>query len=103
MTEHFILDYIPRRMKQLEYNKWEIRYRDLMLIGQSSMTIAAYNELWFIVDDPQGITVESDYGIYDTTGGYVFENSHQHKGEIVVANPDTDNRKVKFIQVTIVN
>lgn len=91
-------------MKQLEYQKWDLRYRDLMLQAQTNLPVAAFNQLWFIVDDPQGIVVESDYGIYDTaSGGFVFENSHIHKGEMLISNPETVARKIKFIQVTIIN
>ena len=71
--------------------------------SEDSMTIPAYNELWFIVDDPQGLEVISDYGIYDSTGEYLFDNSHQHTGEIVITNRTGDNKRIKFIQVIIVN
>jgi hypothetical protein len=106
MTEQFILGYIPNRIKQLGYNQYHIRYRSLTLEDHSSLRIQAYNELFFIIDDPEGVIVESDYGVYDTTSNQVlpiYENTLQHRGEIVISNPAAGNRKIKFIQVIIVN
>jgi hypothetical protein len=103
MTEVFILDFIPKRMKQLGYQNWHTRYRELTVLGTSKVSITAYNELWFIVDHPVGLIIDSDYGIYDSTGESSNENMHQHKGEITIENPESTPRKIIFIQVIIVN
>ena len=103
MTERFILDYIPIRIKQLAYKNYHIRYRDLGILAESKVLIPAFNELWFVVDEPAGISIESDYGLYDSTGEYIFENTHQHRGEITLSNPGNTNRRIRFIQVIIVN
>jgi hypothetical protein len=106
MTEQFILAYIPGRIKQLGYSQYHIRYRSLTLEHHSSISIQAYNELFFIIDDPEGLIVESDYGVYDTTANQaspISENTLQHRGEIIISNPAAGNRKIKFIQVIIVN
>ncbi|MDB5274471.1 MAG: hypothetical protein JWO58_2838 [Chitinophagaceae bacterium] len=104
MTESFILQLIPMRMTQLGYKKYHIRYRDIAVLPNSRIIIPAYNELWFIIDDPAGIRVESGYGVYDTTGELnSFDNNHQHRGEILILNQDTDIRRIKFVQAIIVN
>jgi hypothetical protein len=103
MSEEFILNHIPERVKQLGFRNYHIRYRDLTIKAGAIQRIPAYTELWFITDDPSGLIVESDYGIYDTTGVYLSDNSHEHKGEIVIENPGGDNKRIKFIQVIIIN
>lgn len=103
MSEEFILQYIPERVRQLGYRKYHLRYRDVTILPLASQTFRAYNELWLIVDDPPGLVVESDYGIYDSTGDYISDNTHEHKGEINITNPDGENKRIKFIQVIIVN
>ena len=104
MTESFILSFIPERMKQLGYRKYHIRYRDIAVLPNSNVIVPAYNELWFAIDDPVGIRIESGYGVYDTTGSdTLFENKHEHRGEILITNPDTGLRRIKFIQAIIVN
>src|SRR4051812_8619221 len=104
MTEQFIRDYIPERIKQLGFTKYHVRYRDIGVFGQTTMTIEAYNELYFIVDLPPNMSVESDYGLYTTMSSMDWtENIHQHRGEIVITNENEMNKRIKFIQVIIVN
>jgi hypothetical protein len=103
MTEQLIMQFIPHRVKQLGFTDYHLRYRDVLIGQGSSVIIPAYNGLYFIVDDPPQLVVESEYGIYDSTDSPVEENVHQHRGEIIVQNKGTRNRRIKFIQVIIVN
>jgi len=103
MTEQFIIDYIPKRIAQLGFSKYHIRYRDVS-VQPGSIVIPAFNELFFIVDDPQNIIVESDYGMYDSfTAPPLESNEHEHRGEIYITNPSAAVSRIKFIQVIIVN
>jgi hypothetical protein len=103
MTEEFIMGYIPKRLKQLGYETYHIRHRDYSVQAGSSFTIDAYNELYFIIGSPDDLTIDSDYGMYDSTGSFTGENMHQHKGFITITNPTDSNKRVEFIQVIIVN
>jgi len=103
MTESYILHYTPIRIRELGFEAHRIRYRDLVIEGDSKLIIPAYNELYFIVDDPPGLIIESAYGMYDSTEDPLADNVHEHRGEIVITNPGTGSRKIKFIQVIIVN
>ncbi len=97
-----ILGYLPHRIKQLGFSQYNIRYRDFLVAAETTKELSAYNELYFIVDSPQDLKVESDYGIYDTTGEYVSENTHQHRGAVKITNPTDTARKIEFIQVIII-
>jgi hypothetical protein len=103
MTEQFIIQYAPIRIKQLGYSKYHLRPRDLIIAAGESVKIPAYNELFFIVDEPPGLVVESDYGMYDSTDNQIPESIHVHKGEIKISNPGIEKRRIKFIQAIIVN
>jgi hypothetical protein len=103
MSELFILDYVPLRLQQLGYTKYHLRPRDLVIDAGSKVELPAYNELFFIVDEPPGIVVESDYGMYDSSDDPLPESIHIHKGEIRISNPGIEKRRIKFIQVIIVN
>jgi hypothetical protein len=103
MTEQFILEYAPVRIRQLGFTKYYLRPRDLILAAGESLKIPAYNELFFIVDEPPGIIVESDYGMYDSTDNLIPESIHVHRGEILINNPGIEKRRIKFIQAIIVN
>ena len=103
MTEAYIHQIIPQRIKELDYTRYHERLRDFVIAPESELKITAYNELFFIVDDPRGLIVDSDYGMYDSTDDPLQENVHQHRGEIVIQNPGTEIRRIKFIQVIIVS
>lgn len=103
MTESFILDYIPNRMKQLEFQKWHIQYRDLAVNPEETLQIKAYNEIWFIVSNPTGFIVESDYGIFDGTQVATHEYAHEHRGLVMVRNTTKEKLRITFIQTIIVN
>ena len=103
MTESYIHQIIPQRIKELDFTRFHERHRDFVVEEGTTISLSAYNELYFIVDDPHGIVVESDYGLYDSTDDPLPENVHEHRGEIVIRNPGAGRRRVKFIQVIIVN
>lgn len=103
MTESFILDYIPKRMKQLGYDKWHIRYRDLGLWPEIEVALPAYNEIWFMVGAPTDFYIESDYGIYDGSQVAQHEYSHEHRGNILIRNTSKTKLRIIFIQTIIIN
>lgn len=103
MTESFILDYIPKRMNQLDCQKWHVQYRDLALKALSKIEIPAFNELWFLVGEPIGIWIDSDYGVYDGSQINTHENAHEHRGLIIIENKSDQDMRIKFIQTIIVN
>jgi hypothetical protein len=103
MTEQFILDYSRVRIKQLGFTKYHLRHRDLTIEAGKSVEISAYNELFFVVDEPPGLVIESDYGMYDSTDNPIPESIHVHRGQVRISNPGIEKRRIKFIQVIIVN
>jgi len=103
MSEELILQLIPERIRQSGYKNYHLRYRDFTIKASSTLVIPAFNEFWFISGDPQGLLVESGYGIYDSTGAYLSDNTHIHRGEIVITNEDPENKRIKFVQVIIIN
>lgn len=103
MTEDFILHQIPKKIEQLGYKKYHILYKDFFIRKQSSLRVEAFNEIYYVINDPRGIVIESDYGIYDSTGLVLCDNEHLHKGEILISNPGNDDVRLKFVQVIIVN
>lgn len=102
MKESFILAYIPQRVKQLGFDSYHLRYRDFCLQADSSLFIAAHNELYFLIDEPKDITIDSLYGYYDSTPAGNSENTYQHRGDITITNTSDKMQRIKFIQVILV-
>jgi hypothetical protein len=90
------------RLKQQGY-KVSFRHRDFIVEAGVTITIPAYNEMFFIIDEPPGLVVDSDYGMYDSTDDPIPESIHIHRGEIKITNPGDAKRRIKFIQAIIVN
>lgn len=104
MTESFILDYIPKRMKQLDYQKWHVQYRDIAVLPDESLQIPAFNEIWFIVGNPTGFYIDSDYGVYSgnpDTGSH--EYAHEHRGLVTIRNTSKEKLRITFIQTIIIH
>lgn len=104
MSEQFIPEYIPHRMKQLGYSRWFVRHRDFGVAESSEIVLSTSNELFIIVGDPQGFEVESDYGLYVSgPDEFLEENAHEHKGNIRILNVGDSDNRITMIQVIIVN
>ncbi|QLH33384.1 MAG: hypothetical protein HWD62_14080 [Cyclobacteriaceae bacterium] len=81
MTEQFILDFAPLRLKQQGYSRFHLRHRDFIVEAGATITIPAYNEMFFIVDEPPGLVVDSDYGMFDSTDDLIPECIHIHRAK----------------------
>lgn len=103
MSEDLVLHLLPEHISRLGFKNYRIRYRDLLIKAATVQNISASNELWFILDDPESLKVESDYGIYDTQSGTVLDNVHIHRGELILSNESELDRRIKFLQVIIIN
>ena len=103
MTEQFILPFAPLRLQQQGYKKYHLRHRDFIIEAGNTIVVPAYNEMFFIIDEPPGVVVDSDYGMYDSTDDPIPESIHIHRGEIKITNPGNAKRRIKFIQAIIVN
>ena len=121
MTEQFIYHYVPGRVKQLEYNNYYYQFKDFVLhpaerqifydfdLGTNIDTyepfkkeIISNNALYFIIDVPDGVVVESDYGQYNTQENNI-DQSYEHRGTILIRNHDNDFKRIKFIVCVLVN
>jgi hypothetical protein len=103
MTEPFILEFAPKKLALLGYSKYFFKHRDFIVSEGETILIEAYNELYFIIEEPTGLIVDSDYGMFDSTDNPLPENIHVHRGEIKIINPGNVKRRIKFIQAVIVN
>jgi hypothetical protein len=103
MSEEFVMCYLPDRIKRLGYRDYLKRFREIVLEPFSDYYFPAYNELWFIIGAPTGVRVESLYGIYHQEEEYFNENSYEHRGEISIRNTGNGQKKLKVIQVIIIN
>jgi len=99
MTTSLALEYIPRRMCELCYSDYHIRFRHLLLQQGEERVIAAHNQLFILVEPPNDLRVESTVGIFDLGEDLINELQYEHYGEIVITNRSAFINHVQFIQV----
>lgn len=100
MTINLALEYIPRRMQELGYDKdYYIRFRHLILQANEEQNIEAFNQLYFLVAETENVRVESETGIYDLSEKNVNEMQYEHQGSIHISNYLQGINHLRFIQV----
>jgi hypothetical protein len=99
MTEEFIIRYAEQRAKERGYDKFLMRYHDLVIQGEETKEINAFNEIYFLISADAGISIQSDYGEYDYGNLSLSENVHEHADQIRITNYTSSTKRVQFIQV----
>lgn len=100
MTIALALEYIPRRMEELGYGKnYYIRFRHLVLQPKEHLDIEAYNQFYIMVDEPDKVNINSEFGMYDLSVDKTNEQLYEHQGFISIQNYARGVNHVRFIQV----
>jgi len=100
MTVSLALEYIPRRMGELGYEQYTIRFRHFCLQPLEVRKIFAYNNIFLLTDPPLFIRVESNFAFYELNRNLINELQYEHTGDLTISNlSETAATDVKFIQV----
>lgn len=101
MTEELAIRYAPQRVQERGFQTYRMVFQDLNLEPKQKIQLAAYNEIWFLIEADSGISISSDFGEYDYTNSKLSENIHEHADRIEIRNQSESPRKVKFIQIIL--
>lgn len=101
MREELAIRYAPRRVRERGFSKYRLVFQDLNVKTGQQIELAAYNEIWFVLEADIGIAISSDYGEYDYSNEKLSENIHEHADRIMIKNSSDMPQKVKFIQVIL--
>ena len=93
------ITYAKERVKERGYTGYRLVFRDLQLQANEVRRIAAYNELWLILNSPAGIVIESDYGTFNYSDRSLSENIHEHADQIIIRNKSASTIKIQWLQV----
>ena len=100
MNTQFVLDFIPRRMKELGYSRNYItRWRHLQIDAGTTLKIDAENEYYYLIEPSSTIKVESKFGLYNLNDTGINEMQYEHRGKIQIENLSKTPQFVLFIQV----
>jgi hypothetical protein len=91
-----------QKKQQFDFNTYKLQLITMQLAADEVREIAAYNTIFVLQNNPSGIKVESDYGLYDSTSElneYMPEQQHIHRGQITVTNGSVFPLMVQFYKV----
>ena len=100
MTIALALEYIPRRMEELGYEKrYYLRFRHLVLQPSEQLELQAFNQFFILIEEAVDISVESPTGVFDLSLENVNEMQYEHQGQITIINLSSQLKHIRFIQV----
>lgn len=99
MTTTLAIEYIPRRMKELGYTDYAIRFRHLLLQPKERIKLNGTNELFILIEPMEDVSVRSETGVFDLAEFTANEYQYEHQGIIKIRNYGMRQIHVRFIQV----
>jgi hypothetical protein len=101
MTVELALEYIiPQRTDELGWKRnYSTDLEHIVLQPLETQVIAAYNELYVLVEDAADVNVSSETGVFDLSIRNANRMEYTHQGEITIKNYSTDIVHLRFIQV----
>lgn len=104
MTSDLALEYIARRMKEMGYGKnYLLRFRHILLKVSEVREIAAYNQIFLLIDPMSTIRIESDVGLFDVNEDHANEMQYEHRGRIRITNLSLTPTNARFLQAIPIN
>jgi len=98
MTSELALDYIKRRMAEMGYKEYLLRFRHLLLKANETREIIGYNQIFMLIEPVQEIRIESDVGLFDMSEDHANELQYEHRGRIKTTNLALSTTTVRFLQ-----
>ena len=98
MTSELALEYIRRRMLEMGYVNYLLRFRHLLLRVNETREIVGYNQIFMLIEPAQDIRIESDVGVFDVNEDHANELQYEHRGRIKTTNLSLSTTNVRFLQ-----
>lgn len=103
MTSDLALDYIRKRMYEMGYNNYLIRFRHLLFRANEVRELTGYNQVYILIEPTANVRIESDVGLYDLSDDHANELQYEHRGLIRITNLSSIINNIRFIQAIPVN
>jgi hypothetical protein len=100
MNVEIALEFIRRRMKELQISDYALRMRHFVIPPQGKAEVDAWNEFFVLVKETCDVSVSSDFGIYDLSAEHANEMQYEHQGFIQMVNhSEATTAHIEFLQV----
>ena len=103
MTAEIATFLVPRNMRDLGFkdDNYIATFIDLVSHAATSFDINSENEFYYLIGEPQGVTISSEFGVYDLSDSGINKQQHIHQGNITIKNNTKRVMQVKFLQVIL--
>lgn len=101
MTEQYIVDVIKQKAIQLGVEKYSFRSREINIPNQAEKIYEEFNSIFFLVTIPTGVTVYSDYGVYNKENPLIEESKIEHRGVIKIKNHTDADLSISIVQMIL--
>jgi|SRR5665213_1220020 len=103
MTTDIALFMIPRDMRDLGFkdDNYIADFVDYCSHAATSVELNAENEFYYLIGEPQGVTISSQFGVFDLSDTGINKQQHIHQGKITIRNNTKKVMQVKFLQVIL--
>jgi hypothetical protein len=98
MTSELAIEYIRRRMAEMGYKDYLLRFRHLLLRVNETREIVGYNQIFMLIEPVPDIRIESDVGLFDVNEDHANEMQYEHRGRIRTTNLSLTTTNVRFLQ-----
>jgi len=101
MTPEIATFLIPRNMRELghEEKDYIAKYDDYVCVPSATIVIKANTEFFYLIGEPQGVSISSAFGVYDLNDIGINKQQHIHQGKIILQNNTLQTQQIKFIHV----
>jgi hypothetical protein len=105
MNTAFILDIIPKRMKEMGFGEdYRLEHRTIRVQTGTPFILKAWNSwVWFPSEgltNNRNLSIESNFGSLVTLNPIYVQQQHEHTGKITIQNMDGSLTYVVMIMAT---
>lgn len=100
MNVQLALEFVKRRMKELNIEDYAFRMRHFVIEPKGKAEVDAWNEFFVLVKETCDVSISSDFGIYDLSAENANEMQYEHQGFIQMENhSEASTAHIEFLQV----
>jgi hypothetical protein len=94
---------IPRDMREKGYAEEDYitDHMDYVVKGRSTLTINGDNEYFYLISSAVGLTITSDFGVYDLKNTRINRLQHKYQGRVTIKNYTKKTIRIEFMQVIV--
>lgn len=101
MKTEIALELIKQQIGSYHNNDPTIIFRHLSIKAKESLQIEANNQIFYLLEEPELVSIESERGLFNTDDKNHLEQTHIHSGIIRITSNNSESQQLRFIQLIL--